>query len=107
MPMLIVSNLRIAGADLRWNCLLLWTYGSTDSTSQMAADPFFVSFTAWYFEWLKNGRDYMANNFGTDILIQAEEPKKAALFYVTNLGFAITDEKPNMISLHGEHINLF
>jgi hypothetical protein len=52
-------------------------------------------------------RDDMANSFGKDILIQAEDPKKAALFYVTNLGFEVTDEKPNMLSLHGEHINLF
>jgi len=49
----------------------------------------------------------MANKFGTDILIQAKDPTKAALFYVTQLGFEITDEQPNMISLHGEHINLF
>jgi len=49
----------------------------------------------------------MANKFGTDILIQAQDPKKAASFYVKHLGFAITDEKPNMISLEGEHINLY
>jgi catechol 2,3-dioxygenase-like lactoylglutathione lyase family enzyme len=49
----------------------------------------------------------VANKFGTDILIQAEDPKKAALFYVKQLGFEITEETPNMISLHGEHINLF
>lgn len=49
----------------------------------------------------------MANTFGTDILIQAEDPKQAALFYVEQLGFEITDEKPNMISLHGPHINFF
>jgi hypothetical protein len=49
----------------------------------------------------------MANRFGTDILIQAPEPKTAAAFYVNQLGFEITDEAPNMISLHGEHINLF
>ncbi len=49
----------------------------------------------------------MANTFGTDILIQAPDPKKAASFYVNQLGFAITGEEPNMISLHGEHINLF
>ncbi|HEY6305275.1 MAG TPA: VOC family protein [Candidatus Angelobacter sp.] len=49
----------------------------------------------------------MANTFGTDILIQAQDPKKAALFYVNQLGFTITDEKPNMVSLHGKHINLF
>jgi catechol 2,3-dioxygenase-like lactoylglutathione lyase family enzyme len=49
----------------------------------------------------------MANKFGTDILIQAADPKKAASFYVRELGFEITGEKPNMISLHGKHINLF
>ena len=49
----------------------------------------------------------MANTFGTDVLIQAEDPEKAALFYVAYLGFEITDKKPNLISLHGEHINLF
>jgi predicted enzyme related to lactoylglutathione lyase len=49
----------------------------------------------------------MANRFGTDILIQAKDPKSAALFYVKQLGFEITDETPNMISLHGEKINLF
>src|SRR5271154_4826744 len=49
----------------------------------------------------------MANGFGTDILIQAPDPTSAALFYVNQHGFAITEETPNMISLHGEHINLF
>jgi catechol 2,3-dioxygenase-like lactoylglutathione lyase family enzyme len=49
----------------------------------------------------------MANTFGTDILIQAQDPKDAASFYVEHLGFAITDETPNMVSLHGKHINLF
>jgi len=49
----------------------------------------------------------MANSFGTDILIQAEDPKHAASFYVEQLGFQITGETPQMISLHGKHINLF
>ncbi|MGD0852519.1 MAG: VOC family protein [Acidimicrobiales bacterium] len=49
----------------------------------------------------------MANSFGTDILIQAEDPAVAASFYVGLLGFEITDETPEMISLHGEHVNLF
>jgi predicted enzyme related to lactoylglutathione lyase len=49
----------------------------------------------------------MSNTFGTDILIQAPDPTKAASFYVKQLGFAITDESPNMISLLGGHINLF
>jgi catechol 2,3-dioxygenase-like lactoylglutathione lyase family enzyme len=49
----------------------------------------------------------MANTFGKDILIQAPDPKKAASFYVDHLGFEITGEEPEMISLHGRHINLF
>jgi predicted enzyme related to lactoylglutathione lyase len=52
-------------------------------------------------------RTEMANKFNADILIQSEDPKAAASFYVKQLGFDITDEAPNMISLHGEHINLF
>jgi predicted enzyme related to lactoylglutathione lyase len=49
----------------------------------------------------------MANTFGTDILIQAKDPAKAASFYVKELGFSITDETANMISLHGKNINMF
>jgi predicted enzyme related to lactoylglutathione lyase len=49
----------------------------------------------------------MANKFGTDILIQAKDPRKAALFYVEHLGFEITDDNPKMMGLHGKHINLF
>jgi catechol 2,3-dioxygenase-like lactoylglutathione lyase family enzyme len=49
----------------------------------------------------------MANSFGTDILIQAPDPKKAATFYVEHLGFEISDESPQLVSLHGRHINLF
>ena len=49
----------------------------------------------------------MANKFGTDILIQAPDPKAAAKFYVEQLGFAIDDNNPEMIGLHGENINLF
>ena len=49
----------------------------------------------------------MANNFGTDILIQAPDPRKVALFYVEHLGFEITDDNPKMVGLHGKHINLF
>jgi len=48
----------------------------------------------------------MANSFGADILIQAEDPKNAASFYVQQLAFKITDETPRMISLDGQHINL-
>jgi hypothetical protein len=49
----------------------------------------------------------MANSFGTDIIFQAEEPKTAAAFYVEQLGFSITGETPQMVSLHGNHINMF
>ena len=49
----------------------------------------------------------MGNTFGTDILIQAKDPKRAAEFYVKQLGFEITDPNPKMIGLHGPHINLF
>jgi predicted enzyme related to lactoylglutathione lyase len=49
----------------------------------------------------------MSNTFGTDILIQAKDPEKAASFYVEELGFEITDKAPKMISLHGKNINLF
>jgi len=49
----------------------------------------------------------MSNTFGTDILVQAEDPRTAAKFYVEGLGFEITDETANMVSLHGKHINLF
>ena len=49
----------------------------------------------------------MANAFGTDILIQAKDPMKAANFYVKELGFEITDKNPKMVGLHGPHINLF
>jgi hypothetical protein len=48
----------------------------------------------------------MANKFGSDILIQAEDPEKAAAFYVNHLGFESTATTP-MIGLHGNHINLF
>jgi hypothetical protein len=49
----------------------------------------------------------MANQFGRDILIQAEDPRSAALFYVNRLGFEITGETPEMISLEGDRINLY
>ncbi|MFY9801918.1 MAG: VOC family protein [Candidatus Acidiferrales bacterium] len=49
----------------------------------------------------------MSNTFGTDILIQAKDPKKAARFYVKELGFTITDNNSKMIGLHGKNINLF
>jgi catechol 2,3-dioxygenase-like lactoylglutathione lyase family enzyme len=49
----------------------------------------------------------MTNRFLSDILIQAPDPKRAASFYVKQLGFEITDETPKLISLHGAHINFF
>ena len=49
----------------------------------------------------------MANSFGTDILIQAEDPQKAADFYVSKLGFTITQSASGIIGLEGPHINLF
>lgn len=49
----------------------------------------------------------MGNKFGADILIQAVEPKAAAAFYTSALGFVIDEDTPNMISLRGNHINLF
>jgi catechol-2,3-dioxygenase len=42
-------------------------------------------------------RMLMANTFGTDILIQSEDPMKAAEFYVKELGFGITDKKSNLV----------
>jgi hypothetical protein len=45
----------------------------------------------------------MGNKFGTDILIQAPDPKIAAAFYVRGLGFEITAEAPNLISIHPAH----
>jgi predicted enzyme related to lactoylglutathione lyase len=49
----------------------------------------------------------MANNFGADILLQAEDPEKAAAFYTTQLGLEITDSRPDLISLRGPRLNLF
>ena len=49
----------------------------------------------------------VANSFATGILIQAENPRMAAPFYVEQLGFAITGEDPRMMSLHGPNLNLF
>jgi hypothetical protein len=49
----------------------------------------------------------MANSFGRDIIFETEDPQKAAAFYVSQLGFEVTDSKPDLISLHGNHINMF
>ncbi len=48
----------------------------------------------------------MANTFGTDILIQVPDPEAAAKFYVSQLGFTVTAEKP-MLELKGPNINLY
>lgn len=49
----------------------------------------------------------MANSFSADILIQAEDPQKAAHFYTSVLGFKVSDTNPGMIGMSGTHINLF
>jgi hypothetical protein len=49
----------------------------------------------------------MANKFGSDVLIQAQDTRAAAAFYVEQLGFDITDPNPEMIALRGQHINLY
>ena len=49
----------------------------------------------------------MANKFWSDVLIQAPDPEIAASFYVEQLGFEITHEEQNLISLCGDDINLF
>jgi len=51
--------------------------------------------------------EFVANSFGTDILIQTQDPEKAASFYVAQLGFEIRDGDPKMIGLHGKNTNLF
>ena len=49
----------------------------------------------------------MANRFGADILIQATDPKKAALFMSTISDSKLPTTTRKMIGLHGKHINLF
>lgn len=49
----------------------------------------------------------MPNSFGSDILLQTPDPEAAAAFYVNELGFEITEQSPEMLSLHGPNINLF
>jgi predicted enzyme related to lactoylglutathione lyase len=49
----------------------------------------------------------MANSFGKDILIQAENPRAAAAFYVEHLGFTVTGDSEQMMSLEGAKISLF
>lgn len=50
----------------------------------------------------------MANKFGADILIQAQDPPAGGAFCVEQLGFEITDRTPTdaMIGLRGQDINL-
>ena len=49
----------------------------------------------------------MANGFGTDILIQAEDIERAAAFYAGELGLEITGANSGLMELRGPHINLF
>jgi catechol 2,3-dioxygenase-like lactoylglutathione lyase family enzyme len=49
----------------------------------------------------------VGNTFGKDILIQAPDPRRAAAFYVEQLGFEITGDESGMVSLKGKNINLF
>jgi predicted enzyme related to lactoylglutathione lyase len=49
----------------------------------------------------------MANSFGKDILIQAKDPRAAAAFYVQELGFTVTADSEQMMSLEGAKISLF
>jgi hypothetical protein len=49
----------------------------------------------------------MANTFGTDIIIQSEDPDSAARFYVEQLGFEITGRSENLVSIEGPNINFY
>lgn len=49
----------------------------------------------------------MGNEFGTDILVQTGNPQKAAQFYEQALGLQITEERADLVSLRGPHLNLF
>jgi hypothetical protein len=49
----------------------------------------------------------MANSFGTDILLQVEDPKTAAAFYVEQLRFHVDAETEELITVRGPHINLY
>ncbi|HEY1632183.1 MAG TPA: VOC family protein [Rhizomicrobium sp.] len=49
----------------------------------------------------------MANTFGKDFIIQALDPHETALFYVEQLGFEITDETSELVSLQGKNINMY
>jgi len=48
----------------------------------------------------------MANTFGTDIIFETPDPKAAARFYVEQLGFSVTAETPDLVSLEGPNINM-
>src|SRR5262249_47753353 len=49
----------------------------------------------------------MSNTFGSDILIQASDPRQAAAFYVETFGFSVTEDSPAMVSLRGPRLNLY
>jgi len=49
----------------------------------------------------------MGNAFGTDILIQTDNPQQAAQFYKRTLGLQVTEDRADLVSLRGPHLNLF
>lgn len=49
----------------------------------------------------------MGNAFGTDILIQTDNPQKAAEFYARTLGLQITEDHADLVSLRGPNLNLY
>ena len=49
----------------------------------------------------------MGNAFGTDILVQTDDPQKAGQFYKQTLGFEISEERADLVSLRGPKLNLF
>ena len=49
----------------------------------------------------------MANSFGTDILLQPPDPRRAATPYVDLLHVTRNEDTPDLVSLLGDHINHF
>ena len=49
----------------------------------------------------------MGSEFGTDILVQTDNPQKAAQFYVEALGLHVTETRADLVSLRGPNLNLF
>jgi predicted enzyme related to lactoylglutathione lyase len=62
-------------------------------------------------KWVKTAKAKgirpMGNSFGTDIIFETPDPAAAARFYVEQLGFTITEETPELVSLSGPHINMY